>query len=132
MKELKAAFCEKHPLIADHFGTNIGFELMMVESRIMLGVLHDLSRMGIVALPMHDGVMVPQSKEAVVMQVMRANAMEHAGLETLVERKRIVGLSWQEPGNCLEGQCSQSQLTEGQISALDLSDWKSEHLSSVP
>jgi hypothetical protein len=55
------ALIERHPLIADCFGTGLGFQLMHVESEIMVQVLTTVSSEGVTALPLHDGILVRKS-----------------------------------------------------------------------
>ncbi len=53
------AIAQKHPALVPLFGRDIAMDLMFTESCILVAVLLRLARMGIAALPMHDGVMVP-------------------------------------------------------------------------
>lgn len=48
-----------HP-IRDQFHTGIGHHLQFIESQIMVALLLDLKSRGIVALPIHDGIMVAE------------------------------------------------------------------------
>lgn len=52
------AVATKHPGLVSLFGHDIGAELMFTESCILVAVMRRLAEMGIVALPMHDGIMV--------------------------------------------------------------------------
>ena len=51
----------KHAPIAHLFGTGLGFELMRIESDILISVVSHLFRQGITALPLHDAVLVGRS-----------------------------------------------------------------------
>lgn len=62
---------EKHRQVADQLNTNIGFSLMFDESELLVDVLSRLRKLDIVALPLHDAVIVQQSKSEVVEQVMK-------------------------------------------------------------
>jgi hypothetical protein len=72
----KAALLARHPTLKDSLGVGLGFRLMNTESRIMAGVLMALKAEGIVALPLHDGVMVKMSRAAEVGMIMGMIARE--------------------------------------------------------
>lgn len=55
------ALVERHPVIADCFGTGLGFNLMHVESEIMVKMLTSLVSESVTALPLHDGILVRRS-----------------------------------------------------------------------
>jgi hypothetical protein len=55
------AICQAHAPIADHFFTGIGMNLMFRESEILIDVLLEGLERGIIALPIHDAVLVPKS-----------------------------------------------------------------------
>ena len=50
-----------HAPIAKLFGTGVGFKLMLTESGILIEALGHFARRGIVALPLHDSVLVAES-----------------------------------------------------------------------
>jgi hypothetical protein len=75
---------EAHPRVAQHFGTGIGMHLMFKESEIMVDLLLALKQMGIVALPVHDAVLVPEGTEASVMRVMVDTFHRHTGIQGVV------------------------------------------------
>ncbi len=58
----------KHQRISHLFGTGLGFELMFIESEILIAVVLHLFKSGIPALPLHDAVLVakPHAKTAKV------------------------------------------------------------------
>ncbi|WP_139251535.1 hypothetical protein [Kaistia soli] len=70
----RAALLARHPALRNSLGAGIGHRLMNTESRIMAGVLMALMAEGIVALPLHDGLMVkmPRAREAGMMMGMIA------------------------------------------------------------
>lgn len=72
LKQAVARLKERHQPIASLFGTGIGFTLMFVESEMLIAVVTHLFEKGIVALPLHDAVLVakPHAKTAKA-------AMEH-------------------------------------------------------
>jgi hypothetical protein len=68
--EVVEAIERKHPLISDHFHRGLGHDVQYRESQIMVEVLLSLKRSRIVALPLHDAVMVPKSGAATAREVM--------------------------------------------------------------
>lgn len=62
----------KHAPIAHLFGKGLGFQLMRVESDILIEILTELARAGIVALPLHDAVLVAKSHADVAQKTMKA------------------------------------------------------------
>ncbi len=86
---LSQACVAHHPGIASLFGRDFGLDLMFTESRILTALLLKLSARGIPALPMHDGVMVPETKTVVVVAAMREVSREVVGVELPVTQKPI-------------------------------------------
>lgn len=66
LKQAVALLKEKHERIAHLFGTGVGFELMFMESEMLIAVVTHLFGKGIPALPLHDAVLVakPHAKAA--------------------------------------------------------------------
>lgn len=60
--ELDARIRRRHPEIAEWIGTEVGYELFFWESQTMLAVLSRCVDESFVALPLHDGVLVPASR----------------------------------------------------------------------
>lgn len=79
-RRLAAAIGEKHPALVPLFGKDIAMDLMFTESCILVAVLLRLARMGIAALPMHDGVMAQSTQAGAVHCAMVAVAQEQVGL----------------------------------------------------
>ena len=50
-----------HPPIAKLFGSGVGFNLMLIESEILIQALSSFAHEGITALPLHDSVLVAKS-----------------------------------------------------------------------
>lgn len=69
-----------HPDIAQHFFTEVGHRLQLIESEIMIKVLRELRRHNIVALPIHDAVVVAGSKAGQAKAVMQWAAKRVAGI----------------------------------------------------
>jgi hypothetical protein len=78
--ELLNALEAAHHQVAHHFGTGIGHELQFIESTILVKVLLELMGEGIVALPVHDCVVVGRSKVDIARKVMEAVSCEVAGM----------------------------------------------------
>lgn len=70
----QAAVAARHPALVPLFGRDLAPDLMFTESRLLLAVMAELERQGVVALPMHDGIMVPGSKADVAMAAMKGKA----------------------------------------------------------
>lgn len=66
LKQAVALLKERHRPIANLFRTGVGFELMFMESEMLIAVVTHLFENGIPALPLHDAVLVaePQAKAA--------------------------------------------------------------------
>ncbi|MER9070065.1 hypothetical protein NKH84_26445 [Mesorhizobium sp. M0902] len=86
---LSQALAKRHPAIASMFGTGLGLRLMFTESRILVAALRALMAQGVPALPMHDGIMVPVSREPVAMWTLAQVSLEVAGTALPVVRKEI-------------------------------------------
>lgn len=82
-----AAVQSRHYAIAPLFGQGIWPRLMFTESQIMVEVMLELIRRGIVALPIHDGLLVGLPHADVCAEVMRSMAMKVTGFEFPVARK---------------------------------------------
>ncbi|WP_292668421.1 hypothetical protein [Mesorhizobium sp.] len=79
--EVVEAVEAKHPLIKDHFHKGLGHDAQFVESSILVDVLLDLRSKGVVALPIHDAVMVPASKVSMTEEVMLRVFNAHAHVQ---------------------------------------------------
>lgn len=62
----------RHAPIADLFGTGLGFQLMRIESDMLIGIITHLASIGVAALPLHDSVLVAESKADVAADAMQA------------------------------------------------------------
>ncbi len=90
--KVKAAILARHPDLEPILETGIGMKLMFMESQILIGVLLGLMERGIVALPMHDGIMVAVSKASQAKTVMEDVAAEETGYRLPVSEKRFEAL----------------------------------------
>jgi hypothetical protein len=82
---LRKAILDKHPALGKAFGRRLGYGLMFTESRVLMAVLEELMQRGIVALPLHDGLLCAQSRKEVAAEVMRTKAAEITGATIPVE-----------------------------------------------
>lgn len=71
LSQARALLLNRHAPIADLFGIGIGFELMWRESEMLIEVISKLADMGVTALPLHDAVIVAQSKATIAADVMQ-------------------------------------------------------------
>jgi hypothetical protein len=62
MSKFKAALIRHHPGLNGTLGKGLGHRLMNTESRILIEALRLLAKQGVVALPLHDCVLVKVSK----------------------------------------------------------------------
>jgi hypothetical protein len=87
-ERLRAAILDRHPALGKAFGRRLGYGLMFTESRVLTTVLADLMERGIVALSLHDGLLVARSNANEAADVMRAKVLEVCGARIPVEVKR--------------------------------------------
>lgn len=85
--ELFQWVAEAHPALRPFFWTGIGLNLMFRESVILVDVLLTLIDMSIVALPIHDAVVVRHDIKDQVKEVMLAKFREHAGIDGIVKEE---------------------------------------------
>ncbi|MGY2902161.1 hypothetical protein [Bradyrhizobium sp. URHC0002] len=62
----------KHAPVAHLFGTGLGFQLMRIESDMLIEVITHLFGAGVTALPLHDAVLVAESKTDFAAHTMQA------------------------------------------------------------
>lgn len=67
---MRAAILQKHPGLRPALGCGLGMRLMFKESVVLIEVLKELRGRGIVALGLHDGLIVPCSRASEVQSVM--------------------------------------------------------------
>jgi hypothetical protein len=78
-----------HLPIAPLFGTAVGLQAQFTESQILVKVLLDLAGKGVVALPIHDAIVVKQSAAQEAEDVMKTIFREMTGVDGLVSRDGI-------------------------------------------
>lgn len=91
-KNLVAILKEQHPAISHLFGADRGLDLMFSESQILVALLLRLAEIGIHALLMHDGILVPRSRKVEVMLIMQEVSKHQVGVMLPVKEKTIAGL----------------------------------------
>src|SRR5262249_541599 len=72
-KELMDAIASKHSAVKEALCSGIGAQLMFTDATIMCRNLADLNREGIVALPIHDSVIVQAKNESRAFEIMERN-----------------------------------------------------------
>lgn len=77
---LMKAICKRHPAIAHCFGKGTGLRIMRQESDILVSVLLSLKAKGIVALPIHDAILVRADHGYEARQVMIELFEQHTKL----------------------------------------------------
>lgn len=71
--------------IAHHFFTGIGLELMNMESELMVQIMLQLKAQGIVALPIHDSILVKHTDKNDAIEVMESTFEAMTGAKPVVE-----------------------------------------------
>lgn len=84
-----ASLRTRHAPIRHLFGTGLGIRFMFTESRILVKTLLDLLDLGIIALPIHDGIMVPVSHQQEALQAMRNASASITGFQLPVKAKLL-------------------------------------------
>jgi hypothetical protein len=62
VKRTKDAILQKHPALRPCLGVGLGLTLMYRESQILVRVLEEMNSRGMVALGLHDGLLLPRSR----------------------------------------------------------------------
>ena len=81
IQQVTSAIENAHPGIASMFYTAVGHEAQYVESKILVDLLLRLKEQSIVALPIHDAVIVPRSVADQVKQLMLTTFHDHTGVQ---------------------------------------------------
>jgi hypothetical protein len=79
LREAIEAIKRKHTPIARLFEQGLGFELMRLESDLLISVLTALFKNGITALPLHDSVLVARSHAETAKAFMEQEFMHRSG-----------------------------------------------------
>lgn len=83
--DVTGAIERHHPAITGLFYQGIGHYVQFLESEIMVDILLRLKGMGIVALPIHDAIIVPSSRVQTAYQVMLDVFLHHVGFHGSVD-----------------------------------------------
>ncbi|MBB4521927.1 UNVERIFIED_ORG: hypothetical protein M2435_001957 [Rhizobium sophorae] len=83
--DITEAIMHHHPAIADLFFQGAGHHIQFQESQMMVDILRRLKSQGIVALPIHDAILVAASNQQAARQVMVDVFSDHVGLPGLVD-----------------------------------------------
>jgi hypothetical protein len=78
------AIKEKHAPIAAYFEQGVGYRLMRIESDLLIKIVTRLSAENIVALPLHDSVLVAKPFAARAKNLMEVEFKRHTGSTALV------------------------------------------------
>ena len=73
-----------HAPISDYFFKGVGMELMFMESEVLVDVLLKVQDQGLVALPLHDGLMIAQSSTSMVKEIMEQVFRDKCGVASMV------------------------------------------------
>jgi hypothetical protein len=76
---------EAHPAIASLFNNGVGLELMHQESEILVAVMLELRRIGVVALPVHDAVVVSNLDTKLCNEIMTSTFLRITGIEPSIK-----------------------------------------------
>ena len=74
-----------HSDVADHFYKGLGVELMRKESDVMIELLLALKVQDIVALPIHDGILVADEDHEAAAETMKSVFLEEVGVSATVK-----------------------------------------------
>ena len=85
--EVINAIMAHHAPIKDYFYSNVGMEVMFKESQILVDILLKLIDEDIVALPVHDAIIVSKGDVHRAKEIMLDIFHEHTGVEGLVEEE---------------------------------------------
>jgi hypothetical protein len=74
----------KHTDIADYLPSVVGYDLLYLESEIILEVMRRCGSEGIPALPIHDALLAPTEQHAPAKTIMESVFREKAGVDAPV------------------------------------------------
>lgn len=86
--ELDKRIQQRHVAIAPWLGSTIGYELYFHESEIMMAILGMCLGHGIVALPLHDGILVREDQAAQAKRIMEFAFFRATGFNARVDGPR--------------------------------------------
>ena len=80
IKDIIEAVARKHPAIYPQMTSGIGMQLFRKESDILVEVLEALRSEGIIALPVHDAVIVMEEYKQTTITIMKKVFKDHTGI----------------------------------------------------
>ena len=80
IKDILEAVARKHPAIYPQMTSGIGMQLFRKESDILVEVLEALRSEGIIALPVHDAVIVMEEHKQTTITIMKKVFKDHTGI----------------------------------------------------
>ena len=80
IKDILEAVARKHPAIYPQMTSGIGMQLFRKESDILVEVLEALRSEGIIALPVHDAVIVMEEHKQTTIMIMKKAFRDHTGI----------------------------------------------------
>ena len=80
LRDILAAIEKKHPMIFPLMTSGIGMQLFRTEADILVNVLEALRAKGIVALPVHDAVLVADEDKDTTLMIMKEVFKDHTGI----------------------------------------------------
>jgi hypothetical protein len=80
LKDILTAIEQKHPVIYPLMNSNIGMQLFRKESDILVKVLLTLQKHDVVALPIHDAVLVADEDKEKAIRVMKDVFRKYTGI----------------------------------------------------
>lgn len=80
LTDILTAIEQKHPVIYPLMNSNRGMQLFRKESDILVNVLLTLQQHDVVALPIHDAVLVADEDKEIAVRVMKEVFREHTGI----------------------------------------------------
>ena len=80
LQDILTAIQKKHPVIYPLMNSNRGMQLFRKESDILVNVLLTLREHDVVALPIHDAVLVAEEDKETAVRVMKDVFREHTGI----------------------------------------------------
>ena len=80
LKQILNAIEQKHPVIYPLMNSNRGMQLFRKESDILVDVLLTLQQNDVVALPIHDAVLVADEDKETAVRVMKEVFQKHTGI----------------------------------------------------
>jgi hypothetical protein len=79
-----------HPAIVDLFGTGVGYHLQFIESQVLVNILLALAKADVVALPLHDAIVVAEPQAEIAKGVIAWITEWGLGQALPVEQKEVL------------------------------------------